>query len=311
MTKEHTGLLLGFIGVLLFSGTLPATRIAVQTLDPMFVGFGRSVLAAHLAAIALIVTRQPFPRGAVWKWLLIAAGGVIFGFPALTSWAMRYVPASHGAIVVGLLPLATAIAATVINHERPSRAFWLASMAGSALVVAFALTMGAGALHAADFALLGAVILGGIGYAAGARATRELGGWQTISWALLISVPVLLPLTAAAATHTNFSLVPWSAWAGFVYVAVFSQYLGFFAWYHGLDLGGVARVSQVQLLQVFFTLTLSALLVDETISLMMLLFAVAVVAVVALGRRAPVATLVAAPVGAPVTTPTTTPPASH
>ena len=295
MTKEHTGLLLGFTGVLLFSGTLPATRIAVQTLDPMFVGLGRSVLAAHLAAIALIVTRQPFPRGTVWNWLLISAGGVIFGFPALTSWAMRYVPAAHGAIVVGLLPLATAIAATVINHERPSRGFWLASATGSALVVAFALTMGAGALHAADFALLGAVILGGIGYAAGARATRELGGWQTISWALLISLPVLLPLTAAAATHTDFSLVPWSAWAGLVYVAVFSQYLGFFAWYRGLDLGGVARVAQVQLLQVFLTLTLSALLLGETISLTMLLFAVAVVAVVALGRRAPVATPAATP----------------
>ena len=288
MTKEQTGLLLGFTGVLLFSGTLPATRIAVQTLDPMFVGLGRSVLAAHLAAIALIVTRQPFPRGAVWKWLVIAAGGVIFGFPALTSWAMRYVPSSHGAIVVGLLPLATAIAATVINHERPSRAFWVASVTGSALVVAFAMTMGAGALHAADFALLGAVILGGIGYAAGARATRELGGWQTISWALLISVPVLLPLTAAAAVRTDFTLVPWRAWACLAYVAVFSQYLGFFAWYRGLDLGGVARVSQVQLLQVFLTLTLSALLVGETISLTMMGFAVAVVAVVAAGRRAPV-----------------------
>ena len=222
MTKEHTGLLLGLTGVLLFSGTLPATRIAVQTLDPMLVGFGRSVLAAHLAAIVLIVTRQPFPRGAVWKWLAITAAGVIFGFPALTSWAMRYVPASHGAVVVGLLPL-----------------------------------------------------------------------------------------TAAAALQTDFTAVPWSAWAGLFYVAVFSQYLGFFAWYGGLDLGGVARVSQVQLLQVFFTFTISALLVGETISLMMLLFAVAVVAVVALGRRAPVASLVAAPVAAPVTTPTTTPPASR
>ena len=190
--------------------------------------------------------------------------------------------------MVGLLPLATAIAATVINHERPSRAFWVASVTGSALVVAFAMTMGAGALHAADFALLGAVILGGIGYAAGARATRELGGWQTISWALLISVPVLLPLTAAAAVRTDFTLVPWRAWACLAYVAVFSQYLGFFAWYRGLDLGGVARVSQVQLLQVFLTLTLSALLVGETISLTMMGFAVAVVAVVAAGRRAPV-----------------------
>ena len=289
LSREHQGLLLGFLGVLMFSATLPATRIAVQTLDPMFVGLGRSVLAAHLAAIALIVTRQPFPRGAVWKWLAIAAGGVIFGFPAFTSWAIRYVPSSHGAIVIGLLPLATVIASTVINHERPSPAFWIASLAGSALVVTFALTMGAGSLHAADFALLAAVALGGIGYAAGARATRELGGWQTISWALLISVPVLLPIAAAGASRTDFSAVPSSAWAGFVYVAVFSQYLGFFAWYRGLDIGGVARVSQVQLLQLFLTLAISSLIVGETISLLMMVFAVAVVAVVAIGRRAPVA----------------------
>ena len=288
LRRERQGLLLGFLGVLMFSATLPATRIAVQTLDPMFVGLGRSVLAAHLAAIALIATRQPFPRGPVWKWLAMAAGGVIFGFPAFTSWAMRYVPSSHGAIVVGLLPLATVIASTMINHERPSRAFWVSSLIGSALVVAFAFTMGAGALHMADFALLAAVILGGIGYAAGARATRELGGWQTISWALLISVPVLLPVTAAAALRTDFSAVPWSAWAGFVYVAVFSQYFGFFAWYRGLDMGGVARVSQVQLLQLFLTLAISSIIAGETITWLMMGFAVAVVAVVAIGRRAPV-----------------------
>ena len=288
LSREHKGRLLGFLGVLIFSGSLPATRIAVQTLDPMFVGLGRSVVAAHLAAIALIVTRQPFPRGAAWLWLAIAAGGVVFGFPIFTSWAMRYVPSSHGAIVVGLLPLATVIAATFINHERPSRAFWIASLVGSGLVVAFALTMGAGSLHLADLALLAAVVLGGIGYAAGARVTRELGGWQTISWALLISVPVLLPITAAGASRTDFTAVPWSAWAGFVYVAVFSQYLGFFAWYRGLDIGGVARVSQVQLLQLFLTLAISSLIVGETISLLMMGFAVAVVAVVAIGRRAPV-----------------------
>ena len=289
LSRETTGLLLGFLGVLIFSATLPATRVAVQTMDPFFVGIGRSVLAAHLAAIALIVTRQPFPRGAQWKWLAIAAGGVIFGFPALTSWAMRSVPSAHGAVVVGLMPLATVIASTMINHERPSPAFWIASVIGSALVVVFALTMGAGSLHVADFALLGAVVLGGIGYAAGARATRELGGWQTISWSLVISVPVLLPITGAAAMRTDFSVVPWTSWLCFVYVALFSQYLGFFAWYRGLDVGGVARVSQVQLLQLFLTLGFSALIAGETISLTMMGFAVAVVVVVALGRRAPVA----------------------
>ena len=202
---------------------------------------------------------------------------------------MRSVPSAHGAVVVGLMPLATVIASTMINHERPSPAFWIASVIGSALVVVFALTMGAGSLHVADFALLGAVVLGGIGYAAGARATRELGGWQTISWSLVISVPVLLPITGAAAMRTDFSVVPWTSWLCFVYVALFSQYLGFFAWYRGLDVGGVARVSQVQLLQLFLTLGFSALIAGETISLTMMGFAVAVVVVVALGRRAPVA----------------------
>lgn len=287
-SRERLGLVLGLVAVLIFSATLPATRIAVAHMDPLYVGLGRSVLAAHLALIVLIATRQPFPRGSQWLWLGITSAGVIFGFPALTSWAMRYVPSSHGAVVVGLLPLATVIAATLINRERPSLAFWIASLVGSALVVAFALTMGAGSLHPADFALLGAVALGGIGYAAGARVTRELGGWQTISWALVISVPVLLPITGAAANRTDFTAVPWTAWAGFVYVALFSQYLGFFAWYRGLDIGGVARVSQVQLLQLFFTLIISALLVGEDISLTMMIFAVAVVLVVAIGRRAPI-----------------------
>ncbi len=281
-------MLLGLVGVIIFSITLPATRVAVATLDPMFVGLGRSVLAAHLAVVALLVTRQRIPTLAQFKLLAVCALGVIFGFPALTSWAMQQVPSAHGAVVVGLLPLATAIASTFVNHERPSRAFWIASAAGSALVVGFALTMGAGALHLADLALLGAVALGGVGYAAGARVTRELGGWQTISWALVISVPVLLPITGAAAARTNFASVPWQAWAGFVYVALFSQYLGFFAWYRGLDLGGVARVSQVQLLQLFLTLGFAALLAGETITPTMIGFAVAVVAVVALGRRAPV-----------------------
>jgi drug/metabolite transporter (DMT)-like permease len=288
LTRESQGLWLGLLGVVIFSITLPATRIAVASMDPMFVGIGRSVLAAHLAVLALLVTRQRIPTVAQFKSLAVCALGVIFGFPALTSWAMQQVPSSHGAVVVGLLPLATVIASTFINHERPSGAFWLASAAGSALVVAFAFTMGAGALHPADLALLGAVALGGVGYAAGAKVTRDLGGWQTISWALVISVPVLLPVTASAAMRTDFSAVPWQAWAGFVYVALFSQYLGFFAWYRGLDLGGVARVSQVQLLQLFLTLGFAALLAGETITLTMIGFAVAVVAVVALGRRAPV-----------------------
>ena len=288
LPNEQKGLLLGLLGVIIFSLTLPATRVAVAHFDPFFVGLGRSVLAAGLAIAVLAVTRSTRPSNAQFKALLLTSFGVILGFPALTSWAMRYVPAAHGAIVVGLLPLATAAMGAWRNHERPSTAFWLWASVGSGLVIAFAIYDGGGALQWADGALLLAVVLGAFGYAEGARVTRELGGWQTISWALVVSLPFLLIPVGYFATQTNFAVAPWQAWAGFFYVAVLSQYLGFFAWYHALDIGGIARVSQVQLLQLFFTLGFAALLLNERITWVMLAFAVAVVVVVMLGRKAPI-----------------------
>ena len=286
---ERRGLWLGFIGVAMFSLTLPATRIAVRHLDPIFVGLGRSLLAAALAAIFLLAWRERRPTIGQFKQLAVVAAGVIFGFPALTSWAMRHVPSAHGAIVVGLMPLATAIIGAWINHERPSRGFWMAAWVGSALVVAFAVFHGGGALQLADLALFVAVLLGALGYALGARVTRELGGPRTICWALVISVPFLvLPVTWGAA-RSDFAAASAVEWAGFLYVAVFSQLIGFFAWYRGLDIGGIARVSQVQLTQVFLTMLFSGLLLGEAITPLMLVFAVAVVATVAIGRRMPVA----------------------
>ena len=285
---ERRGLVFGFIGVLIFSLSLPATRLAITHLDPIFVALGRSLVAAIPAALFLLATRARVPTREQCVRLGLTSAGVIFGFPVLTSWAMLYVPSAHGAIVVGLLPLATAMMGAWVNHERPSLGFWITAAAGSALVVAFAAFNGGGALHLADLALFGAVVLGAFGYAQGALLTRELGGRETISWALVISVPLLLPPLVLVTLRGDFAAATAVEWAGFAYVSIFSQYLGFFAWYKGLDLGGVARVSQVQLTQVFLTMMFASLLLGEKVTWPMLGFAVAVVMAVAIGRRMPV-----------------------
>ena len=285
---ERGGMLLGFIGVLIFSLTLPATRVAVAHLDPVFVGLGRSLVAAVFAAAFLLAIRAPWPSRKQIRHLALSSAGVIVGFPALTSMAMREVPSAHGAIVVGLLPLLTALMGAWLHHERPSIGFWIAAAVGSALVVSFAIFNGGGSLHMADLALLGAVILGAFGYAQGALVTRELGGRETISWSLIISAPFLAIPVAMAAQRSDFAAATAVEWAGFAYVAILSQFIGFFAWYKGLDVGGVARVSQVQLLQVFLTMLFAALLLGEKVTPIMIAFAVAVVVTVAIGRRMPV-----------------------
>ena len=285
---ETAGLRYGLVGVLGFSLTLPATRVAVAYLDPSVVGLGRALVAAALAGLLLAITRQRRPGRAEVGSLAIVAGGVILGFPFLSAWALRQVPAAPGAIVTGLLPLATALAAAIRIGERPSWQFWLASLAGSAAVIGFAVVTGGGGLHAADLALLAAVAAGAVGYAEGGRLARTLGGWQVICWALLLAAPfVSIPVGLALWQHG--ANAPPAAWLGFGYVAVISQLLAFFAWYRGLALGGVARVSQIQLLQPFLTLLASALLLHEQITPATLLVALAVLLSVALGRRAVVA----------------------
>ncbi len=285
--NERRGFWLGLLGVVIFSGTFPATRLAVATLDPIFIACGRAVAAAFLAAIALAVARRPRPRGRQWLKLAITAGGVVFGFPVLASWAMRYVPSSHGAVLAGILPLATALMGALRAGDRPSRGFWLSAVAGSGLVIGFALWQGGGTLQLADLALLAAVAAAAIGYAEGAELTRELGGWETISWTLLVGLPITTIFTW---THqpTDWTRIPAEAWAAFAYLAVMSQYVGFFAWYRGLALGGVARVSQTQLLRPFFTLVFAALLIGEALTVATVGFAIAVVVVVAIGRAMPV-----------------------
>ncbi len=282
---RRRGLLLGLLGVVAFSGTLPATRLAVAALDPVFVGLGRALVAATLAALTLVATRTPWPPRSTWPKFAIVAAGVVVGWPVLSAFAMRHVPAAHGAVVSGLLPLATAVAGAWLAHERPSRRFWIAAVFGSAVVVCFALWEGGGAPQLADLLLVGAVAAAAVGYAEGARLSRALGGWQVICWVLVFSAPFLVVPTLLA-TDARVLAAPWTAWAGFAYVAVVSMFLGFFAWYRGLALGGIAAVGQTQLLQPFFTIFLSASLLHEPVGTATFVAAGLVVAAIAFGRKA-------------------------
>ena len=259
---SRAGLAFGLLGVIAFSFTLPATRLAVAAFDPVAVGLGRAVAAAIPAALLLFLTKQAWPDRSQWKRLAVVVLGVIVGFPLCSAWAMQHVDASHGAVVVGMLPLATGIAAFLRAGERPGSRFWLSSIAGSTTVVAFALSSGSVGIGPADGALLLAVVLAALGYAEGGRLGREIGGWQVICWSLVLAFPFLFgPVVWLAARHGMEA--PPSAWGGFLYLSFVSAFLGFFAWYHGLALGGVARVGQIQLLQPFFTFIAAAVFLHE------------------------------------------------
>lgn len=284
--SERTGLLLGLVGVVIFGLTLPATRASLTGLDPYLIGLGRGVVAGVAAAFILLVTRQKWPGKKAWRHLIIASAGVVLGFPILATLAMQYVPASHGGIVLAILPLATAVAGVISAGERPSIGFWLCSIAGSAAVLTFALIEGAGAtgVHSADLLLAAAVVAAAIGYAEGGVLARSMGGWQVICWALVIAAPILLTALILIGTPINWNASA-TAWTGFIYLALFSQFIGFFAWYQGMAIGGVAKVGQLQLLQTFVTLGAAALLLGEQITWFEIAFALLVVAIVAVGRR--------------------------
>jgi drug/metabolite transporter (DMT)-like permease len=284
LDRETRGMLLGVVGVTIFSLTLPFTRMAVAELNPVFVALGRAVVAAGIAALLLWRMQSALPSKAQIKPLLITSLGVVVGFPVFSSIAMRYVPASHGAIVLGILPLVTALFAALRFKERPSTGFWSMAVLGSALVVGFALQQGGGTFQLADLALLAAVVLAAMGYAEGGRLSQSMGGQQVISWALILAMPVLLPVTVWLGWRYGLQASA-QAWCGFAYVSVFSMFIGFFFWYRGLALGGIARVGQVQLVQPFLTLLGAAYLLDESLNFNNMAFALAVIVVVALGRR--------------------------
>jgi drug/metabolite transporter (DMT)-like permease len=284
LSEETRGMLLGLAGVAIFSLTLPFTRMAVAELDPTFVTVGRALAAATLAALWLWWNQAPLPGRAALLPLLMVCGGCVIGFPWLTSIAMRSLPASHGAVLVGILPLATAIWSALRGFEQPSRGFWIMAATGSALVIGFALQQSGGSFHTADLLMFAAVVLAAIGYAEGGRLSRSMGGERVICWALLLSVPLLAPVMLFAPwpdlAHTGSR-----AWAGFAYVSTMSMFTGFLFWYRGMATGGVARVGQVQLLQPFLTLVGAWALLGEALALPNFVFATAVIVVVAVGRK--------------------------
>lgn len=275
----------GLLGVIGFSGSLPATRVAVPVFGATAVGTGRAVIAAVLAGLAILAVRAPRPTPRQWRRLVVVALGVVFGFPILTALALRTVESAHGAVVVGLLPIATAIAAVLRAGERPRRAFWLAGTAGALAVLGFAAAQGAGRPTAGDLLLVGAVIAAAVGYAEGGALAREMPGWHVIGWALLLSLPLTVPITAVALALDPPAHPDGGAWLGLAYVSAISMFLGFVAWYRGLAAGGVARVGQLQLAQPVLTLVWSALLLSEHIDAATALASVAVLAITVVTQR--------------------------
>lgn len=292
-TLQRQGYALGLVGVMIFALTLPMTRLATGTpqapqLSGLYIAAGRAVVAAILSALFLVAVRAQRPTATQWRALVRVALGVVFGFPICTSLAMRHVQAVHASVIVGVLPLATAAVGALLQKQRPSLGFWLCACAGSGLVVAFALMHSGQAglsLHPADGLLLLAMACAAVGYAHGARLAQHMPAEQVICWALLLSLPVTLPLTLWTWPEAPVSA---AAWGGFAYMAVFSMWLGFFAWYKGLALGGTVGVSQLQLLQPFISMLCAVPLLGETLDLNTLVFGVAVVGIVLLGRKMPV-----------------------
>jgi len=283
---EAPGLRLGGLGVLAFSLTLPATRVADPAFGPVTVGIGRAVIAGVLAVIVLRCRGERLIVPALVPRLGIVVAGVVIGFPLLTAYALQDVNSAHAAVVSGLLPAATAGMAVLRAGEHPRREYWIALGAGLAAVLVFAAISGAGRPRPGDLLVLGAVALAGLGYAEGGALARQYGGWRVICWALTLAAPILAPVTAIAFVLHPPHHVTVGALAGLGYVTVFSMFLGFVAWYQGLARGGVARVGRLQLAQPVLTLAWSALLLGEHITLATAIAAVIVLASVAVGRKA-------------------------
>jgi drug/metabolite transporter (DMT)-like permease len=278
---------LGAAGVLIFALSIPMTRLASGSalqpqLPAVFVALGRAALAGVLAIGYLAWVRAPWPRGPQWRALALTAAGVVFGWPLLLGWAVLHVDAVHASVVSGLLPLATAALAAWMLRQRPGAAFWACALAGTALVIGFAWWKGGAALQAADALLAGAVLAAAFGYVSGARLAGQMPPEQVISWVLVISLPLTLPVALA---HWPAQPVRAAAWGGFLYVSLFSMWLGFFAWYRALALGGTLRVSQIQLLQPFLSMLLAVPVLGERLDAATVAFALAVMACVAVSRR--------------------------
>ena len=292
-SDESRGLWLGLVGVLIFSLTLPMTRLAVGSLEapqlpPMFVTAGRAAIAGLLSVMYLWLTGAPRLQRRLVPALAISALGTVVGFPLTLALALREVDAMHAAVVTGLMPLATASVAAVVFKQRPSTGFWVCAVTGFTMVVAFAAYRGSGHLTGADGLLLLAVAFTAVGYVAGARVALELPGEQVICWVLVLSVPLSLPVMLATWPTAPVRL---AAWGGFAYVTLFSMWLGFFAWYRGLTLGGAVRVSQVQLVQPFLALLFAVPILGERLDPTTVMFSLAVIGVVFVSKKLPVQSL--------------------
>ncbi|MEO7401066.1 MAG: DMT family transporter [Polaromonas sp.] len=293
--EVHKGLWLGLLGIVIFAITLPATRLAVGSPDApqmsgVFIAMGRAVVATGLSAVFLLATRAPLPRRRDGWPLAITALGVVLGFPLFTSIAMRHVEAVHASVIVGVLPLATAAVGALLHRQRPSTGFWLCAGVGSALVVLFAMLRsgtpgGSLSIQLADLLLLAAMLCAAVGYGYGARLSQHMRAEHVICWALVMTLPLTLPL---AIVYWPAGPVKASAWGGFAYVALFSMWLGFFAWYRGLALGGTVRVSQVQLVQPFLSMLFAVPLLGESLDAVTVGFGLAVIATVFVGKKMPV-----------------------
>ena len=283
-SRERIGLLLGFVGMVIFGGTLPGTRLAVAAIDPTALTAIRAAIAGVCSLALLLALRRPLPPRALWPQLLLTMVCVVVLFPQLMAMGMQRVGASHGGVVFGGMPIGTALVAVAVTHERPRPLFWIASLVGAALVITFALRQGGGTLSTGDLFLFAAVAVAAVGYTLSGKLTASMPGWEVISWVLVIALPLSLP-AAVLTMPADLVDIPLKPLLGLLYVALFSQWIGFFAWNAGMAMGGIARVSQVQLLQPFVTFALAALFNGETITWQTVAFAAAVVATVAISTR--------------------------
>jgi drug/metabolite transporter (DMT)-like permease len=285
-SRERWGIALGILGVFLFGGTLPATRVAVEEFDPLFLTAIRASVAGCVGLILLLVLRRPIPPPRLLFELLLAGVCTIIGFPVFMAFAMAYVPAAHGGVVLGIVPLATVGAATLVAGERPSLGFWLTSTTGAAVVMAFMLRdRGSANFTAGDVLLLGTVVSGAFGYAISGRLSMQMPGWEVICWQVAGFLPLSLIALLTLWQWTSVDHIALSAWAGLAYVSLVSQFLAFFVFNAAMTLAGVARAGQLMLLQPFVIVTLAAPVNGEPIRLDTLAYAGAVFIVVFIGQR--------------------------
>jgi drug/metabolite transporter (DMT)-like permease len=283
-SREQLGLALGIAGVALFGGTLPATRLTVMTLDPLLLTAVRASIAGCIGLALLVALRRPIPVRGLWPDIVIAGLCTIIGFPVLMALAMVHVPAAHGGVVLGIMPLATAAAAAIVTRERPSLGFWLASAAGAVIVVVFALREGGGGFALGDLFLAGTIVAGAFGYALSGRLSLAMPGWEAICWQVALFLP-LSALAAVALWPAHLGPVGAAAWAGLAYVSLVSQFFAFFVFNAAMARIGVARSGQLMLMQPFVIIVLATPVNGEPIRLATFAYAGAVLVAVIVGQR--------------------------